>query len=123
MSLGDEVKPLAHNAPRIFMSEWLEAVPQVKLTPLHWLAYWNDYRTIQFLLSLVCCNDKFEMLKLLDKSERGLTAIDIAGMHRSDDAVITFLQFFEDNFATFAELFRSTGTDEYKASWTRFKPR
>ena len=32
------------------LAKWLVRISQIKYTPLHWLAYWNDYASIDFLL-------------------------------------------------------------------------
>jgi hypothetical protein len=41
------------NAPRVTTYDWLTPVPVVKYTPLHWFAFWDDYRCVRFLLNLV----------------------------------------------------------------------
>ena len=40
------------------LADWMYRVPQVKYSPLHWLAYWNDYPTIEYLLGHVDKNDE-----------------------------------------------------------------
>ena len=116
------IRDRIHSAPRIFLSEWLKPAPQVGLTALHWLAYWNDYRAIQFLLSLICCDDKFEVLRTLQRSARGMTALDVAGKHQSDEAAIVMLNFYKENFIQCADLFKTKGSSAYIAGWEKFKP-
>lgn len=49
-----------------YLSTWLDRVPQILYSPLHWLAYWDDHYSIKFLLSTICVTDK-EKIKLMFK--------------------------------------------------------
>ena len=46
---------------------------------MHWLAYWNDYKSIDYLISIICDNDDFMHLFAFNK--KNLTPLDIAGQH------------------------------------------
>lgn len=58
----------------------------------------------------------------MQKSARGLTALDVAGKHQSDEAAIVLLNFYKDNFMMLADLFKSKGSSAYIAGWEKFKP-
>jgi hypothetical protein len=44
-------------------AEWLITADQVSYTPLHWLAYWNDYRSINFLFKTLDNNQPMEVIE------------------------------------------------------------
>lgn len=60
-------------------AEWNISSKQVKFTPLHWLAFWNDTESIQYILTQVSEENFTSTMKL---STSGLTPIDIAGKHQ-----------------------------------------
>lgn len=49
----DAGKGLKIGADESERAKWLFRVSQVKYSPLHWLAYWNDYKSVGFLLDCV----------------------------------------------------------------------
>ena len=62
-------------------AEWCFVCKEIGYTPLHWLAYWNDFASINHLLKVVDkqTDDKSKILRLMFMSKKGLTPIDIAG--------------------------------------------
>ena len=80
-------------------AEWLFACSRIKHTPLHWLCYWNDWQSIDFLLKQI--HDKNEPLKninmIMMDSYNYMSPLSMAGKHSSDESAIMILEFF-DNF-------------------------
>ena len=73
-------------------------MPQIKYSSLHWLAYWNDHRSIEFLLSTLPGTDRERIQKLLLPNSEDYTAIDFAGMHKSFECLLIMILYFRENF-------------------------
>ena len=87
---------------------WLEPIPQIKYQPLHWLAYWNDHMSVDFLLSTFTDSsheNNIKQLLLLDKD--GYTALDFAGMHQSFETLLIFIEYFKQQFHHLEAMFNS----------------
>ena len=66
MGTFDPPKPNVHIAGNAKnLADWLLQVSQVKYSPLHWLAYWNDYPSIEFLLSQVDTINSFNVMLIM----------------------------------------------------------
>jgi len=79
-------------------AKWLFRVSQVKYTPLHWLALWNDYQSIEYLLNSVDKNDPEQVKMIMSYNNDGLTPLDVAGVRQSNEAALIFLGYFKRNF-------------------------
>lgn len=75
-------------------AEWLLQVKEVKYSPLHWLAYWNDTESILFLLRLANKDEKITIDRILCLNCNDNTPVDTAGKNRSNLAAMLFLDFF-----------------------------
>ena len=82
-------------------------IPQVSYSPLHWLAYWNDYATIEFLLSHVDKDDPEQVEMIMANTSEGLTPLDIAGRHGSNEAALIFMLYFSLNFDIIVDVFKT----------------
>jgi hypothetical protein len=60
-------------------SDWKFICPTSHDTIVHWLAYWNDYESIDYLISIICDND--DLMHLFAFNKKNLTPLDIAGQH------------------------------------------
>lgn len=58
-------------------SDWKFICPLSNDTIVHWLAYWNDYESIEYLISIICDND--DLMHFLKFNKNNLTPLDIAG--------------------------------------------
>ena len=74
-------------------------------TPLHWLAYWNDYYSVQYLLDLVDKEDYEEIELIMSKTSEGVTPMDIAGRNKSNQTAIMMLEYFRKNFDIIVDVF------------------
>ena len=91
-----------------FLPYWVEQIPQIKYQPLHWLAFWNDHQSIDYLLTTLRseeCGISFKDLLLPDQN--GFTALDFAGMHSSFESMFIFIEFFKQHFGEFEKIFNT----------------
>jgi hypothetical protein len=66
---------------------------------MHWLAYWNDAKSVKYLLDIVEENVSKEKLhKLMNISFNGMTPIDTAGGNKSIQAATQILNYFSHKF-------------------------
>lgn len=86
-------------------AEWLIQVKEVKYSPLHWLAYWNDTESILFLLRLANKDEKITIDRILCLNCNDNTPVDTAGKNRSSLAAMLFLDFFLQNFDYIKKIF------------------
>ena len=86
------------NSSHAKLYDWLDPSPGVEYTPFHWFSFWDDYRSVRFLLNIAAEDKNFEIAKLLHQNVDEMTALDIAGKHRSDKAALVILDYFRDNF-------------------------
>ena len=74
---------------------WLIKTNQVNYTPLHWLAYWNDFKSINFLLKQIDKEEPIETIeKLISLNTSEMTALDVAGTHESHEAAMLIIEYF-----------------------------
>ena len=73
--------------------------------PLHWLCFWDDHKSIDFLLSTVNCNDLKTIHSLFAANSTGLTPIDLAGSHKATVSILIMLQFFTEHFEIIEKVF------------------
>ena len=78
----------------------LYACSRIKHTPLHWLCYWNDYDSVQYLLSLI--DDKNEPLEninmLMADTFNKMSPLSMSGKHSSGESALLILEFFDKRF-------------------------
>ena len=77
------------------VADWSYTSRQTNFTPVHWLAYWNDHRSIDYILRQVekhVTKDKLERLMIV--SSNNMTPIDIAGKNNCREAAIAIMEFF-----------------------------
>ena len=89
----------------MYHNQWLTKVPEVKYTPLHWLGYWNDYHSIDFLLCQVDKTKMEHVETIMQRTSKDLTPLDIAARNKSNQSVLLFLNFFETNFDMVIDVF------------------
>ena len=70
--------------PKEDKADWLIQVKEVKYSPLHWLAYWNDTESVLFLLRLANRDDKITIDQILCLNCNDNTPVDTAGKKRSN---------------------------------------
>ena len=88
------------------VADWTFVSNQTHYTPMHWLCYWNDKKSIEYILSLVESNASVENLeKLMTQSYNQMTPIDMAGKNGSVDAALLILNFFTTRFKFIEMLF------------------
>jgi len=92
--LGHDQQYSGARVPKEDKAEWLIQVREVKYSPLHWLAYWNDTESILFLLRLANKDEKITIDKILCLNCNDNTPVDTAGKNRSNLAAMLFLDFF-----------------------------
>ena len=68
----------------MYHNQWLTKVPEVKYTPLHWLGYWNDYHSIDFLLCQVDKTKMEHVETIMQRTSKDLTPLDIAARNKSN---------------------------------------
>ena len=71
--------------------------PQIKYTPLHWLAYWNDVGSIMLIFETFDSKPEkqfHEFQIMMTVGGKGLTPIDIAAKNKSHEAAILLLDQF-----------------------------
>ena len=73
-------------------------MPQILYTPLHWLAYWNDHKSIEFLLSTVSPDDKEKVKYLFKPNDKDLTPLDFAGVNNAFESIQLIISYFRNNF-------------------------
>jgi len=61
-------------------AKWDFTCNQVNYSPIHWLAYWNDVESINYILSLIPA-DKEHIIKMMMPNIRNITPLDVAGKH------------------------------------------
>jgi len=61
-------------------AEWDFVCLQVTYTPIHWLAYWDDVESINYILSLIQ-QSKEQIIKTMMPNIRNITPLDVAGKH------------------------------------------
>ena len=93
-------KDNAGNVDRENSAEWLYACSRIKHTPLHWLCYWNDYESVQYLLSLVEDKDApMETIKMLMASTfNNMSPLSMSGKHSCGESALLILEFFDKRF-------------------------
>lgn len=92
--LGHDQQYSGARVPKEDKAEWLIQVREVKYSPLHWLAYWNDTESILFLLRLANKDEKITIDRILCLNCNDNTPVDTAGKNRSNLAAMLFLDFF-----------------------------
>jgi hypothetical protein len=66
---------------------------------MHWLAYWNDCKSVKYLLDIVEKNVTTDSLnKLMQLTYNGMTPIDIAGRSDSPEVAKGILDYFTERF-------------------------
>lgn len=76
-------------------AEWLIEIDQESYTPLHWLAFWNDFESINFLLKQIKTDEPKETMKMLVRMNSSLmTPLDIAGTHESHESAYLMIDYF-----------------------------
>lgn len=83
---------------------WSHVCKQIKFTPMHWLAYWDDVESIRYILSNIDVNYK-TLFSIMQVTETGLTPLDIAGKHKSNESAMALINFLTDNFSMIRDLF------------------
>ena len=89
-------------------ARWDHSARQVKFTGLHWLAYWNDIESINYILSNLTL-DKKTVESIFALNHKNMTLIDIAGKHKCHEAVLFLLDFCDKNFAKMISVFGGIG--------------
>jgi hypothetical protein len=81
-------------------AEWLFACSRIKHTPLHWLCYWNDWKSISYLLNLIDDdNEPLENIQMIMMdSYNDMSPLSMAGKHACDESAIMILEFFDKRF-------------------------
>ena len=74
-------------------------------SPLHWLAYWNDFKSIEYLLGLFITNEEtqLQMKHIISFNYQNETPVDVAGIMESKQSLQVFLNFFKNNFKLIKE--------------------
>jgi hypothetical protein len=80
---------------------------------MHWLAYWNDVESINYILSLIEPS-KDEIVKMMMPNIRKITPLDVAGKHQSHESALLLLEYVKDNFKHIAEVFEVKNIPETK---------
>lgn len=73
-------------------------------TPIHWLAYWNDVESINYILELVP-NKKQYIIETMKPNIRNLSPLDVAGKHKSHESALLLLQFLRNHFNFVEDIF------------------
>ena len=80
-------------------ADWTFTCEQTGLTPMHWLAYWDDQPSVRYILQILETDITKEALqKLMNISFNGLTPIDTAGKNHSNEVAMEFLEYFVQRF-------------------------
>lgn len=87
-------------------------IPQTQYSPMHWLAYHNDWMSLKYLLSLCLdLQDPDYELKMVRKCMRSntddMTPLDIAGKNGCIRTAIVIINYFKEMFGVLAEEFTS----------------
>jgi hypothetical protein len=82
------------------LARWDVQCEQIKFTPLHWLAYHNDHRSVKLILQIYLDERLSSQSKAdpLSEDDQGQTFLDLAGRNDSKDVVRVTLDFFKRNF-------------------------
>ena len=90
--------------------DWTMQIPQTMYTPMHWLAYHNDWMSVKYLLAL--CLDKSDdvhelrMVRLIMRENAdNMTPLDIAGRNGSIRSAIVLINYFKEVFGVLAARF------------------
>ena len=81
-----------------YCARWDFEANQIKYSPMHWLAYWDDSEAIAYLLNNIP-QTKESYSKILRHNNEGMTPIDIAGKHKSNTSALLLLKFLTSNFS------------------------
>ena len=80
-------------------ADWKFTCEQTGLTPMHWLAYWDDQPSIRYILEVLETDVSKEALhKVMNISFNGLSPIDTAGKNHSKEAAMQILDYFVHRF-------------------------
>ena len=73
---------------------------QTLYQPLHWLAYWNDSASIQYILKTVEEQMKSpqDLKDLMSLTNNGLTIVDVAGSNGSHESALVILNLLSEKF-------------------------
>ena len=74
-------------------------------TPFHWLAFWNDHKSIDFLLNTLDVHCTGTFAKLMNMNESKLTALDLAGSHQAFESLFIMLHYFKTHFGILEKIF------------------
>lgn len=80
-------------------------MPQILYSPLHWLAYWDDHNSVNFLLSTVSGRDSKKVQRLFRPNSDDLTPLDIAGVNNAHETLLHIINYFQDNFHILEQVF------------------
>ena len=75
------------------VSRWDHSARQVQFTALHWLAYYNDVLSINYILSNLNLGDRKSVENIFALNHKNMTLIDIAGKHGCHETVLFLLDF------------------------------
>lgn len=73
---------------------------------LHWLAYWNDVESIDYMLNLVPDHyDQFQKIMGLNASD--MTPLDIAGQHMCHESALLIIEHLTTKFDLLEQVYKT----------------